>query len=165
MTREGAHDPRAIANRILDVCEAKGIRVTLMQLIKLVYLADGWSLALRNEPLSKHSPQAWQYGPVYPTVYKAFKKFGSGAIKEHATDSATGVEFAESFSDDEIALIEQVVDSYGRMHAFRLSEIMHRAGTPWTKTVSESGHYAEIPLGIIAEHFKGLRDQRHVAAR
>src|SRR4051794_433268 len=148
MTREGAHDPRAIANKILDICEAKGIRVTLMQLIKLVYLADGWSLALWDEPLSKHSPQAWQYGPVYPTVYKAFKKFGSAAITEHAADGATGVEIAEPFSPDELALLKQVVNSYGRLHAFRLSEIMHRAGTPWTTTVSESGHYAEIPLGV-----------------
>jgi uncharacterized phage-associated protein len=163
MTREGAHDPRAIANKILEICKAKGIRVTLMQLIKLVYLADGWSVALRNEPLSKHNPQAWQYGPVYPTVYKAFKRFGSGAITEPARDSATDVEIAEPFSDDELALLEQVVDSYGRMHAFRLSEIMHRAGTPWTTTVSESGHYAEIPLGIIAEHFKALREQQDIA--
>jgi uncharacterized phage-associated protein len=164
MTREGGHDPRAIANKILDICEAKGIRVTLMQLIKLVYLADGWSLALRNEPLSKHNPQAWQYGPVYPTVYKSFKRFGSSAIVEHAADPATGVEIAEPFSEDELALLEQVVDSYGRLHAFRLSEIMHRAGTPWTTTVNESGVYAEIPLAIIAEHFKALRNERAVPA-
>lgn len=165
MTREGAHDPRAIANKILEICEAKGIRVTLMQLIKLVYLADGWSLALRDEPLSKHNPQAWQYGPVYPTVYKAFKRFGSGAITDHAKDNATDVEIAEPFSDEELALLEQVVDSYGRLHGFRLSEIMHRAGTPWTTTVNESGVYAEIPVAVIAEHFKALRNERSVAAR
>jgi uncharacterized phage-associated protein len=162
MTRDGAHDPRAIANKILEICEAEGIRVTLMQLIKLVYLADGWSLALRDTPLSKQNPQAWQFGPVYPTVYKAFKRFGSRAITEPAEDKASGVVISEDFSEDETKLIKQVVDSYGRMHAFRLSDIMHQAGTPWTTTVEKNGHYAEIPIQTIAEHFKALGDQRGV---
>lgn len=162
MTRDNAHDPRAIANKILELMQAGDRRVTLMQLIKLVYLADGWSMALRNKPLSRLGPQAWQYGPVYPTVYKAFKRFGSAAITEGARDANTGVPVAESFDADEISLIKQVVDSYGKYHAFRLSEIMHQPGTPWTVTFNKSGAYAEIPLEVIADHFSQLREQRGV---
>lgn len=143
---------------------ADGRRVTLMQIIKLVYLADGWALALLGKPLSKHSPQAWQYGPVFPTVYKAFKRFGSGAITDAASDPATGVEVSEEFASDEISLIEQVVDSYGKYHAFKLSEMMHQPRTPWTVTFEKSGPYAEIPIQLIAEHFNQLRTERGVTA-
>jgi uncharacterized phage-associated protein len=164
LTRDGAHDPRAIANKILEICKADGRSVTLMQLIKLVYLADGWSMALRDAPLSKLPPQAWQYGPVYPTVYKAFKRFGTRPVTEAAADNASGIEIVEEFSTDELALIRQVVDSYGKFHAFRLSEIMHQPGTPWTTTVEKSGNYAEIPIDVIANHFRSLRETRGVRA-
>src|SRR5262245_28802202 len=80
MTRDGAHDPRAIANRVLEIRQEAGETTTVMQLIKLVYIADGWSLALRGKPLSKEDPQAWQYGPVYPTVYNAVRKYGSQPV-------------------------------------------------------------------------------------
>lgn len=163
MTRDHAHDPRAVANKIYELMQSDGRTVTLMQIIKLVYLADGWSLALRGVPLSKHSPQAWQYGPVFPTVYKAFKKFGSRPITEFAADPRSGVAVSEDFSEDEVALLRQVVESYGALHAFRLSEIMHKPGTPWTETFNNSGAYAEIPLELIAKHFAGLRDERGVA--
>lgn len=162
MTRDHAHDPRAIANKIYAMMRAEGRSVTLMQIIKLVYLADGWSLALRGQPMAKHSPQAWQYGPVFPTVYKAFKRFGSQPISEPAVDPRSGVEVSEEFSDDEVALLKQVVESYGALHAFRLSEIMHKPGTPWTETFNKSGPYAEIPLELIAKHFAELRDERGI---
>ena len=62
ITRESAHDPRAIANKILQMREGAGQHLTMMQLIKLVYIADGWSLALLGKPLSKHNPQACSTG-------------------------------------------------------------------------------------------------------
>jgi len=162
MTRDNAHDPRAIANRILEICNKQGRKVTLMQLIKLVYLADGWSTALRGKPMSALAPQAWQYGPVYPTVYKAFKRFGSGNVTEKAQVRGTDIAISEQFSADEDALMRQVVDSYGKYHAFRLSEIMHREGTPWDQTIKSDGLYAEIPLEVIAEHFREIASQREV---
>lgn len=164
MKREHAHDPRAIANKILEICEAEGLHVTIMKLLKLVYLADGWSMALRDRPLSSEPPQAWQYGPVYPTVYKAFNKFGSSRITAPATQPGTDIPVAEEFSTDELALLKQVVDSYGKFHAFQLSEIMHRDGTPWSRTFNSRGRYAEIPVEFISQHFKGLRQERGVAA-
>lgn len=162
MTRDNAHDPRAIANLILEICKTKGRPLTLMQIIKLVYLADGWSLALLEKPLSKHAPQAWQYGPVFPTVYRAFKRFQSKPIDSPAADSTTGVMVSERFDDSEIALVKQVVDSYGKYHAFQLSEMMHKPGTPWTETFTKSGPYAEIPIDLMAKHFGEIRDQRGV---
>ncbi|WP_184090282.1 type II toxin-antitoxin system antitoxin SocA domain-containing protein [Sphingomonas xinjiangensis] len=56
-----------------------------MQLLRLVYIAHGWSLGLLNEPLVNEEPEAWQHKPVFPAVYRAFRKFGAGGISERAT--------------------------------------------------------------------------------
>ena len=99
---------RAVANAILDLATRKGKRLTLMQLIKLVYLAHGWSLALLKRPLIKHPVQAWQYGPVIPNVYKAFSRFGSSPITSPAVDKQTGTIYASSLDDNEREIVDSV---------------------------------------------------------
>jgi uncharacterized phage-associated protein len=164
MNRQDAHDPLAVANKVLELCDEARRPVTIMKLIKLVYLADGWSMALRGEPLVSQAPQAWQHGPVYPTIYRALNHFGSARITAPATIPGTDIPVAEEFSEDELALMRQVISSYGKYHAFSLSEIMHRDGTPWSETIKSRGKYAEIPLNVIADHFRKIRDERRVAA-
>jgi uncharacterized phage-associated protein len=157
------HDSRAVANQILDIAEQQGIKLTLMQLIKLVYLAHGWWLTFSDgKPLTSSSPQAWQYGPVHPEVYRAFKRYGRGHISGRAVNNLTGFEYSEDFTADELALLEQVVASYGKYHAFTLSDIMHRPGTPWSTVNSEFGDYSPIPNNIIKRHFDDLREERNV---
>src|SRR6478735_8493369 len=51
-----------------------------LKLQKLLYYAQGWHLALRGEPLFREDLQAWSHGPVVPSVYRAFRDFGSGDI-------------------------------------------------------------------------------------
>jgi uncharacterized phage-associated protein len=157
--------PRAVANSILDAAQRKGLRLTLMQLIKLVYLAHGWALALLGRPLIKHSVQAWQYGPVIPNVYKSFSGFGSSPISARAVDKQTGTIYATTLDEDEQEIIDSVVDSYGRMHAFQLSEMMHKPGTPWSVTFEASGAYSEVPQSLIKHHFEELARHRKVALR
>ena len=58
---EMSHEPLAIANKVLGVASERGISLTIMQLIKLVYFAHGWSLTLLGKPLVNDEPQAWQH--------------------------------------------------------------------------------------------------------
>lgn len=162
---QGAHDPRAIANKILEIREQQtGEPLTVMQLIKLVYIADGWSLALRNKPLSNDTPQAWQYGPVYPTVYKAFSHFGSQPITSPAVHKGTDLPYAEEFAPDEEELLRAVVKGYGKLSAFGLSRLTHQSGTPW-KEAFDRGAYSNIDRETMKTHFLGLREKRLVAAK
>jgi uncharacterized phage-associated protein len=163
MVRDGAHDPRAIANKMLDIRAESGQPLTVMQLIKLVYIADGWSIALHERPLSKQNPQAWQYGPVYPTVYTAFKQFGSKPITAHACVKGTDVPYIEQFTAEEEELLRAVVASYGKLSAFALSNLTHQAGTPWSEAYAK-GAYSEIGIEAMREHFQELKGRRLVAA-
>jgi uncharacterized phage-associated protein len=157
----GPFDSRAIANRILDIADRKSKPLTLMQLLKLVYLAHGWWLTFSNgKPLTDTEPQAWQYGPVHPQVYRAFRHYGRSPISGRAINSVTGRPYDAEFGGDVDQLLEQVVDSYGSYHAFSLSDMMHRPGTPWTITNSQHGDYAPIPSDLIKKHFDDIRAGR-----
>ncbi|MAS45433.1 MAG: hypothetical protein CML46_19355 [Rhodobacteraceae bacterium] len=157
------HDPRSVANKILDIADKSGKQLTIMQLLKLVYLANGWWLSFKNEPFTKTEAQAWQYGPVHPEVYNAFKGSGNSVIRTRATSKATGLEYRDEFAPDEVDMLKAVVDSYGDHHAFALSNIMHRPGTPWTLTVERDGLYRPIPNSLVKEHFDELRRSRSAA--
>lgn len=157
----GPFDARSIANRILDHAEHQGLHLTVMQLLKLVYLAHGWWLTFSGgNPLTTIRPEAWKYGPVHRDVYNSFRHFGSNPIVGRAVDSATGFEYREQVSDDIDQLLAQVVSSYGKHHAFTLSDIMHKPGTPWSVTSETRGHYAPIEDDLIREHFDDIRQQR-----
>jgi len=161
MTRDGAHDPRAIANKILEIANGQGKSLTIMKLIKLVYLCDGWSMALLGRPMSKQNVQAWKFGPVYPTVYSAFKHFGSSPVQGRATEVNTGLPYIETFTGDEERLIAMVVEGYGKLSAWQLSNLTHQAGTPWSEA-SANGAYSDISIESMLEHFNSLKDTRIV---
>ena len=158
------HDARAVANEIVRYGQQRGQRFTVMQLIKLVYLVQGWGLALLDRPIIRQNVQAWQYGPVYPHIYKPLSRFGSAPVHDVIVDKASGLPFSEAFGADETELIHTVVDQYGKMHAFTLSSLMHKPGTPWTEIFTTAGPYKDIPNDLIKRHFVSLRDERAVAA-
>lgn len=161
MTRDAAHDPRAIANRILDIRSETGEPLTLMQLIKLAYIADGWSLALLNKPLSKEAPEAWQYGPVFRSVYNAFSGIGAKPVSGRAYVRGSQVPVADEFTPEEEKLLRMVVGSSGKLSAYTLSNLTHQPGTPWSKAF-EKGSYTPIDTGEMRAHFETLKDKRLV---
>lgn len=163
MNRDGAHDPRAIANKILDIRAETGKPLTVMQLIKLIYLADGWSLALRGKPLANENPQAWQYGPVYRSAYTAFGGIGARPVERRAYISGTDMPLTDEFSEDEDKLLRMVVDSYGKLSAYTLSNLTHQPGTPWSKAYAD-GLYTDISMNEMQQHFNNLRGKRLVGA-
>ena len=155
-------DSRVIANRIVDIANAKGMKLTMMQLLKLVYISHGWWLTFSNgKPLTADKPQAWQYGPVHPLVYRAFRSAGANGITQKAVDPISGFEFSADIPDEVNSILDQVVTSYGPIHAYRLSDMTHQEGTPWSRTIKNFKKYAPISDALIKEHFDELRRKRH----
>ena len=163
MSISGAHDPRAIANKILDIRAESGATLSIMQLIKLIYISDGWALTLLAKPLSNETPQAWQYGPVYRSVYNCFSGSGSSPVTSRAAVPGTSLPLASEFSDDEEKVIRMVVKSYGKLSAFALSNLTHQPGTPWSQA-RERGLYEELDRDEIRSHFENLKEKRLVKA-
>lgn len=161
MNRDGAHDPRAIANKVLDIRAETGEPLSLMQLIKLVYIADGWSLALLGKPLSSEPPQAWQYGPVYRTLYNAFSGIGARPVSSRALVGGTDIPISDVFDENEDQILRMVVQAYGKLSAFALSNLTHQKDTPWSKA-HDRGLYTEIEDSEMLAHFNSLKEKRLV---
>ena len=167
---------KAVANAFLDIAREHGATLTPLKLQKLVYIAHGWSLGLTNSPLvADEHPEAWQYGPVFPGLYHEFKEFGKGPISKKATElnfGGPGLAFdvvePEVLHDDKLtwSLLRRVWDQYGKFGGIGLSELTHKAGTPWEQIWSQSRGIknADIPDSLIQEHYKQLRD-KNVAKR
>ncbi len=150
------YDSRSIANEILRIAKKDSKPLTIMQLIKLVYLAHGYSLGILGIALSKHEAQAWQYGPVMAPVYKSFKGAGAQPLSSFAIDKSTGSPFRDEFSSQELEILQGIVDTYGGRHAFELSDMLHQADEPWTIVFNRDGAYSPIPNELIRQDFQKL---------
>lgn len=89
-----------IANYIVFVALRRGIDITNLHLQKILYYLQAESLVHTGRPLFDGVIEKWRLGPVVPTVYHEYKKFGSQPIKEIAREiifnnSTMNVEFVD----------------------------------------------------------------------
>ena len=159
---DDCYDPRSIANLLLDEARDCGIEVTNLALQKLLYFAHGIHLNATAKPLISGYFEAWQYGPVHPAVYRAFKDAGSDPITFRAErrDVLTGetTPIPRPSNPLLIRLIRQVLTSYGQLSPGRLVDISHAKGSPWHYIV-EKGRTGiafglRIPDDVILARFK-----------
>src|SRR3546814_9253977 len=78
------YEPSHVANYMLERAESEGRHLTPMKLLKLVYIAYGWSLALLRKKRFDEQFRAWDHGPVVRSLYHEFKYFGGYAIRGRA---------------------------------------------------------------------------------
>lgn len=141
MVQEKAHDPRAVANLLLDHAQRKQIVVRHLKLQKLLYFAHGMHLITERRPLVSGGFEAWQRGPVHPAVYRAFREAGANpiTIRAQRENILTG-EFSplpEIQDQAAIDAVARVVDGLGRMSDFDLVDLSHAEGGPWSVVVQK----------------------------
>lgn len=138
-----------IANFYVQLVETiPGDSIDNLKLNKILYYAQGWSLALFDRPLFEDKIEAWEYGPVIPEVYRAYKVCGRRSIEDPENS------FDESIlSTDELNLLIDVYTNYGQYTGVALMNKTHEPGTPWSR-VFEEGKNKEINQKDIAEYFK-----------
>lgn len=157
------HRVLAVANRFLQMAEEEGVRLTPMHLQKLCYMAHGFDLAFFDQRLIADDVEAWSYGPVYPDLYDALKRYGSGPvgglIHENNWASAPNIRgdlVEERFSRDEENVLRRVFETYARFPAFKLSALTHEEGSPWQQVFRGGGHNPIIADHMIRDYFRGL---------
>jgi len=133
-----------------------------MQILKLVYIAHGWSLGLYGRPLIDEPVEAWQYGPVIPSLYRSMKGAGAGPV---AGPLPIGFDGPERHIDtQQLQLVDDVYRLYGHMTGPQLSRITHAPNTPWQQTYRAGALGQRIPVDLIADHYARLSRERAPAA-
>jgi uncharacterized phage-associated protein len=162
MSSTGPHDPRSVANLLLDIADQQRRPVTNLALQKLLYFAHAIFLVETGKPLVSGYFEAWRYGPVHPAVYKAFREAGTKPITSRASrvDVLTGARSplpaptAAAIRDVCLTIMTQ----YGRMTAGRLVDISHAKNAPWHYIVNKAETSLalglRIPDNVITERFR-----------
>ena len=154
-----------IANYFIKKSLDSGVEVTPMKALKLVYLAHGWYLGLIGQPLISEGVEAWQYGPVVPSVYDRFKGYGGKQITELCPVPVPGPKIRYyDISDPQLTeFLDKIWDVYKGFSGVELSASTHQEGTPWYKTWYGDGgsrrRNATIPNDLIKDHYKKLAEK------
>jgi len=139
-----------VAEHILYLRQEMGLPTTNFELLKLVYIAHGWMLGLTGKPLIQDSVHAWDLGPVVMSVYRRYRLFGSGPIETPSTTMES------LLTDEQAALVADVIDSYKEMGFRRLFAITHHPDTPWYAVYHSEGRNAVIPDELTKQHYRKL---------
>lgn len=159
-----AYTPQHIANYFLDKASQEGTRLSPLKLVKLVYIAYGWYLALKNQKLFNEQIEAWQHGPVIPSIYHEFKHFGSSPIVGQSVtvdysdeDGKIGLKITTPRvpdNDNEANIVLGTVwKSYKDYSAWQLREMTHEAGTPWKQVYVDGVRGIKMQDDHIREHY------------
>ena len=103
-----------------------GELLTNLKLQKLLYYQQGFHLAFFGTPLFEESVESWMYGPVVPSVYDEYSKYGSASLPV-TTQAIT-------LTDDEERLFNEVFDAYREFSAIGLMNKTH-SERPWIEAV------------------------------
>ena len=137
------YDGRAIANFVLDHCDCRGRRISNLSLQKVLYFCHVWSLIRLRKPLIRHSFEAWEYGPVLPYLYRAFKNFDGSPIvgRAECIDPSDGEKRIVKYTFDPATaiLLQEIVEFYTRLRASALVRLSHIEGGPWHSVWNHEG--------------------------
>lgn len=143
----------AVANELIRLGKSEGVYFTPMQLLKLVYIAHGWSYGFFDKPLIKDRIEAWKYGPVIPELYSSIKKYGGNRIDEPIANSWWNRE-KDNLIDEQQKVILFTFKKYAHLTGTQLSTLTHQPNTPWSNTFSYDSWGDEIPVSEIHSYYK-----------
>lgn len=101
--------------------------ITNLKLQKLLYYAQGCTLALTGQPLFEEDFRAWEHGPVITDIYHTYKSNGKCGI-------FASNDYNISCIDIETGnILESVYNEFGQFSASKLRNMTHNE-TPWIET-------------------------------
>jgi|HubBroStandDraft_6_1064221.scaffolds.fasta_scaffold58038_1 uncharacterized phage-associated protein len=151
-----AYPASTIANTFIGLAEQQGMKLTNMQLQKLVYIAHGFYLAIEHEPLLEEDVRAWQWGPVIRELYDELRNYGSHPVDKPIPPST---QIDEAADPGAMQIIRNVWRAYGKLSASQLSVITHQPDTPWRQAWNERP-YGYIDNDVIAAYYRNFLHER-----
>lgn len=128
-----------IVERVNDLSKTKAL--------KLLYLMEERMALKYHTPFLAIPFEVWQAGPVAKDVFidlsdspYLLKDF----VKTEQRDNGTYISAIRNFSGDEfseceIAMMNEVLDEYGKLSASELVAVTHRKGSLWYKEAEKNG--------------------------
>ncbi len=133
------YDVSDVARYVINYINSKGNVISNLKLQKVLYFIQAAFLVEKGIPCFDEELEAWDFGPVVPSVYHAYKKFGAGYIPsinnyfQFSSDifECRFVDYDNSIIyDEDKLLINNMVDQCINYSASQLVDITHHQ-SPW----------------------------------
>jgi uncharacterized phage-associated protein len=131
------------------VCEVRNWDVSNLEINKILYLAHMMSLGRSNgaNPLVSENFEAWDYGPVLPSVYHRCKAFGSGRVQNV-------FQYVPDASAADAAVIQETADSLKGKSPGELVAITHWQNGAWACAYKPGYRGIIIPNENILQEYR-----------
>jgi uncharacterized phage-associated protein len=107
--------------------EEIGESITHLKLQKLLYYAQGFSLAIFDTPIFEERIEAWDHGPVVPDLYQEYKAYKANPLPGVDVEEASRL-----FTTEQMEMLNDVYEVYGQFSAWKLRAMTHSEPT-WEK--------------------------------
>jgi len=133
------------------LCNHSNWTISNLQANKLLYIAHMLHIAKspNNEPLVQEAFEAWDYGPVLPSVYHSAKAFGDKPIRNIYQNQITVVPNTLAYE-----LLKEAAEFNVGKPASKLVAITHWEGGAWAKNYIAGARGQLISNADILEEVK-----------
>jgi uncharacterized phage-associated protein len=154
----GTLNASRVADYFLFKAQAEDKPVTNKKLQKLLYYAQAWSLAIRNEKLFEEKIEAWVHGPAIKSIYLAYKEFGAQPIKKEISPESVA-----DIPEEVQKLLNEVWTVYGKFDAAYLEQLTH-SEAPWVNAreglEANQSSETEITSESMREYYSTLLERK-----
>lgn len=132
--------------------EMVGDGISNLKMQKLLYFIQKTHYSVYHEPFFDDSIEAWQYGPVIPTIYHHFKEYGRDNIDIFKLGDF--LQHKEKLTISQIGVVDFVWDRYYQYSAGALVDISHQDQC-WIDNIGNNGTITleELKSDSIKEEF------------
>lgn len=140
-----------VASAARRLCERSQWSLSNLALQKILYLAHMVHLGWTDNPLIDSGFEAWDYGPVQPSLYHKVKVFGSSPIKDIFHDAHPLID-----QSSEAQALDAALEHFGGLSPGKLVAITHHAGGAWDKHYNPSVRGLPIPDRDIRKEYQEI---------
>ena len=136
------------------ICELSNWSMTNLKLQKLLYLSHLLYLGEKKKNLVDEDFEAWNFGPVLPSLYDKVKIFGDRPIQNIFFNTRKN----ESLS--EIIFLKEKYKELSHKSAWELVLMTHLKEGAWEKYYSKDEKNIKIPNAAILEEYNKFYEQK-----
>ena len=148
----------AVARVFLDLARSENKDLSHLQVMKMTYMAHGFSLAIFRRPLVSDPVEVWRYGPVFPSLHEKMTECGAGPMQIVSSLPVEEGEVDDGLARDseQMELIAAVYHRYKQYGGAALSAMTHRPETPWNKVISDFARGVRITNDSIQRYYSSM---------
>lgn len=121
-----------VTQYIVKKCNKLKVCINNLKLQKILYFVQAEFLVTKNQPCFDDEIQAWDFGPVVPSVYFRYKMFGSSNIP-----CVEKKDISNKISKQDKEMIDDVINHCIKYSTATLTDITLNQ-TPWLEIYNKS---------------------------